>query len=87
MDPQTARIEHPKLIQAAPIASDRDQGEEGGGSVTDVGPDAELIIDQHLGSLIDAQPTVQVAVRASFTQVLHQGGILQAFTLRRLSAW
>ena len=57
---------------AAPFVPSRYQSEEGGGRLPVVGPDAELVHHQHLGSELDPQPAVQVVLRPGLAQVLHQ---------------
>ena len=57
---------------AAPLVPGRHQREEGGGRLPVVGPDAELINDEHLGGQVDAHPAVQVVLGPGLPQVHHQ---------------
>jgi hypothetical protein len=57
---------------AAALVASRDQGEEGGGGRAVVGPDAELVDDQHLGGELDAQVAVEAVLGLGAAEVFHQ---------------
>ena len=57
---------------AAPLVPSGDQGEERSGGVPVIGPDAELVHDEDLGSQVDPQSAVQVVLGPGLPEVFHQ---------------
>src|SRR5262249_46566125 len=57
---------------AAALVASGDQGEEGGRGGAIVGPDAELVDDQHLGGEVDPQAAIEAVLGLGAAEVFHQ---------------